>query len=160
MSRRPGRWLIWVGLFVLCAVMLLSCMQESAGFDQFHEITCSADPLPRCVPTGRRVLVTRKPGDRLARPPKLAALRIEIFSAEKLLETHLDQIGCTMPDVNNFACRQLLGAVVTAGAGAEMAPWRMVQGRLINDGMNNELVHYLNGLELWRNRLTFGNFER
>ena len=160
MKPSRGRWLIWGGLCVLCSVLLLSCMQESAGFDQFHEIACNPDPAPRCAPTGRSVLVTRKPGDRLARPPRLAALRVEIFSAEKLLETHLDQIGCSMPDVNNFSCRQLLGGVVTAGASAEMAPWRMVQGRLVNDSMVNEPIHYLNGLELWRNRLTFGNFQR
>ena len=151
---------IWSGLSLLCAVVLLSCVQETAGFDRFHEVVCSQDgPQRRCEPTGRQVALTRKPGEPMARPAKLATVRIETFSPSNLLESHTDQVYCTMPDVHNFACREVLGGAVTTGR-AEAAPWRQVQGTLFNDADVAGLRHHLNGLQVWRNRLFFGDFER
>ena len=64
-----------------------------------------------------------------------------------------------MPDAHNFICREVLGAAVTTGR-PEAAPWRQVQGNLINDAEPTGLTHYLNGLQFWRHRLLFGDFER
>ena len=151
---------IWFLLFLLCALVLLSYLQESAGFDRFHEVSCDGNASPRlCEPTGRQVALTRKPGDPLARPARLATVRIETFSPNDLLESHTDQAYCTMPDVHNFVCREVLGATVTMGS-TQAAPWRQVQGALFNDAEPTGRVHYLNGLQLWRNRLLFGDFER
>lgn len=160
MSAIIRRMAIWFCLLLLCAVVLLSCVQENAGFDRFHEVVCSkAGPQRLCEPTGRQVALTRKLGDATARPAKLATVRIETFSPSNLLESHTDQAYCTMPDVHNFACREVLGGVVATGR-AEAAPWRQVQGNLFNDADVAGLSHYLNGLQFWRNRLLFGDFER
>ena len=160
MSPIIRRVAIWFCLSLLCAVVLLSCVQENAGFDRFHEVVCSTDgPKRLCEPTGRQVALTRKPGDPLARPAKLATVRIETFSPSNLLESHTDQAYCTMPDAHNFACREVLGGALTTGR-AEAAPWRQVKGSLFNDAEVAGLSHYLNGLQLWRNRLLFGDFER
>jgi hypothetical protein len=159
MSRIIRRTGIWVGLLLLCSVVLGSCVQESAGFDRFHEIACTDEPQRLCAPTGRQAALTRKPGDSLARPPKLATVRIEIFTSSGLLESHIAQGYCRMPDVHNFACREVLGAGGMANS-AEPAPWRQVRGTLFNDAVASDRLHYLNGLQLWRNRLLFGDFER
>jgi hypothetical protein len=154
------RLTIWFLLFLLCALVVLSHLQETAGFDRFHEIACDGTGSQRrCEPTGRQLELTRKPGDPLARPVKLAAVRIETFSATNLLESHTDQISCAMPDAHNFVCQEVLGATATTGKD-EAAPWRQVHGNLFNDADPTGLTHYLNGLQFWRNRLLFGDFER
>jgi len=152
------RLAVWVGLLLLCAVVLLSCVQENAGFDRFHEIACDDGPPRLCAPTGRQVTLARKPGDKLTRPPKPASVRIETFSATELLESHIDQAYCSMPDAHNFACRQVLGVGGMNGS-AEPAPWRQAQGSLFNDAVAGDRILYLNGLQFWRNRLLFGSFE-
>jgi|GEM_PF-1376266 len=155
MNLNVTRLFAWSGLLMLCSVVVLSCAQERAGFDRFHEVACNPEPPRACAPTGRTVVLTRLPGDATALPPRLPRVRIDVHAATGLLEAHDDQVRCTVPDVNNFACRELAGALRAWRADGEMAPWRMVHGRLFNDTVARDRVHYLNGFELWRNRLLF-----
>jgi hypothetical protein len=159
MSPMIYRVAIWFGLLLLCVLVLVSCVQERAGFERFHEIACTGGPQRLCQPTGRQVALTRKPGDSLARPARLPSVRVEVYAASGLLESHTDQAFCSLPDAHNFACRQLLRAGGT-GNNAEPAPWRQVQGSLFNDAVAPDRIVYLNGLQFWRNRLLFGDFER
>jgi hypothetical protein len=155
MSRIIVRLGMFIGL-LLCAVLIVSCVQDRAGFDRFHELACSGEPQRACAPTGRQVVLTRKPGDSLSRPPKLAIMHIETFSRSGRLESHTDQADCSMPDTHNFACRQVLGVGRMSNG---PAPWRQVQGRLYKDGVGSDRTLYLNGLQYWRKRLFFGGFE-
>lgn len=150
---------IWFGLFLLCGLVLANYLQERAGFDRFHEIACTGGPQRLCKPTGRQVALMRTPGDSLARPARLASVRVEVYAISGVLESHTDQAFCSLPDVHNFACRQVLRAGGTSNS-AEAAPWHQVQGSLFNDAVAADRIVYLNGLQLWRNRLLFGDFER
>lgn len=158
MSLSVQRMAVWGGLGLLCAMVVASCVQDRAGFDQYHEVLCLPGDPASCAPTGRRYVVNRKPGDAQARPPRLPAIRIDVFSGANLLEAHIDQTRCVMPDANNFVCRTLLGLSMDASEPAESAPWRMVQGRLVNDTLDPARVRYIDSLQLWRARLGLGSY--
>ncbi len=158
MSMSLQRMGVWVGLGLLCALVLASCVRDSLGFDQYHEVTCTQDNPPSCEPTGRRLVIHRRPGDAMARPPKPHAIRIEVLSETGLLEAQIDQTNCVMRDANNFICRTLLGLALNAADPAETAPWRMVQGRLLNDTLDPARVRFIDSLQLWRARLGLGSY--
>ncbi len=158
MSTSLQRMGVWGGLALLCAMVVASCVQDKLGFDQYHEVACTQDSPPACAPTGRRLVVTRRPGDLLARPPRPNAIRIEVLSETGLLEAQIDQTNCAMPDANNFICRTLLGLALSASDPAETAPWRMVQGRLVNDTLDPARVRFIDSLQLWRARLGLGSY--
>jgi hypothetical protein len=158
MSMSLQRMAVWGGLGLLCTLVVASCVQDRLGFDQYHEVACTPDTPPACAPTGRRLVVHRRPGDPLARPPKPHAIRIELPSETGLLEAQVDQTNCVMPDANNFICRTLLGLSMGASDPAETAPWRMVQGRLVNDTLDPARVRFIDSLQLWRARLGLGSY--
>ena len=64
-----------------------------------------------------------------------------------------------MSDPNNVVCRDVLMAIASSSR-PNTAPWRLVQGRLLNNGVDPNRVRYLDGLAMWRNRLTLGNYEQ
>ncbi len=153
------RCLIWLGVFLLCALLLVSCVREVTGVDSYHEVSCDYEQPPQCAPSGRYVVLVRKRGDVSVKPPRLPELAVETYSATGLLESRVDQVRCVMPDPNNVVCRGLLTTI--AGSSRPVtAPWRLVQGRLINDSVDPNRVRYLDGLAMWRNRLTLGNYEQ
>ena len=158
MSMSVQRLAVWGGLGLLCAMVVASCVRDRAGFDQYHEVLCPPGDPTVCAPTGRRLVVQRKPGDAQARPPRLPAIRIDVFSVEDRLEAHIDQTHCVMPDANNFICRTLVGLSLNASDPAETAPWRMVQGRLVNDTLDPARARYIDSLQLWRARLGLGSY--
>lgn len=153
------QWLLWISLSVLSALLVLSVVRDAMGVDTFHEVTCDEAQPGHCGLSGRYIVLLRKPGDASANPPRTPELAVETYSANGLLESHLDQVRCVMPDPSNVVCRDLLTAVAS-GARSKMAPWRVVQGRLVNDGVDPNRVRYLDSLALWRNRLTLSNYER
>lgn len=159
MNKSPMRWLLWIGLFLLSALLVLSFVREVTGVDNYHEVTCDAGQSGRCELSGRYVVLKRKPGDPSARPPRLPELAVETYSANGLLESRVDQVKCVTPDPNNVVCRDLL-MPMASGSRSKTAPWRLVQGKLFDDGVDPNRVRYLDSLALWRNRLTFGNYER
>ncbi|MDH4393178.1 MAG: hypothetical protein QE285_17370 [Aquabacterium sp.] len=158
MSMSVQRMATWGGLGLLCALVIASCARESVGFDKYHEVVCQPDDPQACAPSGRRLVVTRKPGDALARPARLPSIRIDVLSDTDLLEAHIDQINCVMPDANNFICRTVLGMALDSSQPALTAPWRMVQGRLLNDTLDPTRVRFLDSQQLWRARLGLGSY--
>lgn len=158
MSMSLQRMAVWGGLAMLCALVVTSCVQDRAGYDRYHEVSCLPEDPQVCAPTGRQLVVNRRPGDALARPPRSPAIRIDVFSVENLLEAHIDQTQCVMPDANNFICRTLVGVSLSASEPAETAPWRMVQGRLVNDTLDPARARYIDSLQLWRARLGLGSY--
>ena len=153
------RWLIWVALFLLCALMLVSCVREVTGVDTYHEVNCDDPESAKCVPSGRYIVLMRKRADVSVNPPIQPAMAIDTYSPNGLLESHVDQVRCVMPDPNNVVCRELLTTIASSSRPVT-APWRLVQGRLLNDRVDPNRVRYLDGLAMWRNRLTLGNYQQ
>ena len=140
---------------VLASLLQLGWMQESVGFSEYHEVVCSAVAAPRqCRPNGRTVQLLRTLAADTQKP---ISLRIESYSAKGLPETHADYFGCIARDTQNLACpRQVIGLTAESAA----VPWRLVQGRLLNDAaLAAGNRHFLNNLQLWRNRLLWGDYE-
>lgn len=140
---------------LLGGLTVTSCVHEREGYRSYHEIGCDSAPR-RCAPTGNRIDV-----DRSGVGSPLGAVRLAQYGAKGQLLGSLDLVQCTVPDVHHFVCRKLPAAASGSGsrAGLDLAPWRMVHGRLINDETADRL-HYLNSLQLWRQRLLGGNYER
>ncbi len=153
------RYFLWGGVLLLCSVLLFSCVEEKVGHDHFHEISCTTDSPRSCAPSGRHVVATRTPGDKLAKPPKPDAARIEVYNADDRLESRADMPNCMIKDVRNFVCRKPPGPSIGVSSGPDTAPWHMVQGRLFYDQGSADHTHYLNSLDLWKNRLSFGDYE-
>lgn len=148
-------WVCGLAAVLLGALTVTSCVHEREGYRTYHEIGCDDAPR-RCAPTGTRIDVDR----RGVGTPR-GTVRLTQYSAQGLPVGSTDLVQCTVPDVHHFVCRRLPGATPGSGgrAGFDLAPWRMVQGRLINDEAGDRL-HYLNSLQLWRQRLLGGDHDR
>ncbi len=148
-----------MGVFaiLLLVVMVYSYVQETVGFTRFYEVVCKTRPGERtgCRPTGRYLVVTRVDRE----DGVLARMRVEEYSARDYMESSSEYIECTEFGPGTYACREALTAAVIGTPGAASAPWRMVRGRLVNDRAADADKHYLNVVALWRNRLTFGNYD-
>jgi hypothetical protein len=153
------RWLIWVGVGLLSALLMVSCIRDTTGVDTYHEVNCDDAEPAQCAPSGRYIVLVRKPADVSVNPPRQPAMAVETYSANGLLESRVDQVRCVMSDPNNVVCRDVLMAIASSSR-PNTAPWRLVQGRLLNNGVDPNRVRYLDGLAMWRNRLTLGNYEQ
>lgn len=153
------RCLIWLGVFLLCALLLVSCIRETTGVDTYHEVSCDYEQPPQCAPSGRYIVLMRKRADVSVNPPRQAEMAVETYSANGLLESRVDQVRCVMSDPNNVVCRDVMLAI-SSSSRPNPAPWSLVQGRLLNNGIDPNRVRYLDGLAMWRNRLTLGNYEQ
>lgn len=151
MKAPSTRTLMWGGIALLLATTVASCVQERHGHDTYFEIVCRGEPRA-CLPSGHRVVLARQG---VGQPR--GSLRVEEFDAEDRLVTRVDLPQCLIPDVHQFLCRKPLTATIATLGSADTAPWRMVQGRLFNDEALDG-THYLNPLQLWRNRLLLGDY--
>jgi hypothetical protein len=148
MTEREIRIATWGGVTVVLAILVFSIVQQSVGYETFHEVACETEPRRTCAPTGSRVVATRDAAKR--------EVRIEEFGKDGRLAGRQDLKGCTIRDSEDFVCRKSLALGLS---GDNHEPWRMAHGRLYNAERPRERIHYLNSLQLWRNRLFLGSYE-
>lgn len=149
------RRLFMIGSLLLISLVVTLVMMEKYGFSTFYEVRCEDGRVQKCQPNGSVVVLER---DRLER-----RIVIEKFDFEGKRIDFSQGDDCQIPDNQNFVCLKKSSVSLDVGlvyAGkrrtAELMPWSMTSGRLLNQTEPSARAFYVDGFEFWRRRLLFG----
>lgn len=147
------RRLFVIGTLLLTSLVVTLVMMEKYGFSTFYEVRCEEARVQKCQPSGSLVALER---DRLER-----RIVIEKFDFEGKRIDFFQGDDCQIPDNQNFVCLKKSSvsldiALLGKRRPAEIVPWSMTAGRLLNLTEPSVRVFYVDGFEFWRRRLLFG----